>query len=105
MHFRADGRRVDVEDARVHLVHRAEGSVNVGRVYRGRKAVAHTVANLHGLFQRTGGDDGRDGAEYLLLRDTHVGRGVREDCRLDEVAVCVRAFVQTIATASELRAV
>src|SRR5687768_9844952 len=42
----ADGRGVDVEDAGVHLLHRAEGAVDVPCVDRGREPVAHAVADL-----------------------------------------------------------
>src|SRR4051794_24328008 len=48
VYFGADGRGVDVEDARVHLLHRAEGAVDVRGVDRGRQAVAHAVAYLDG---------------------------------------------------------
>src|SRR5947209_20139387 len=73
--FRADGRGVDVEDSRVHLVHRVEGAVHVLRVDGGRQPVAHAVAYRDCFLKRVRRDDGRDGAEYLLLRDAHVGRG------------------------------
>src|SRR5438270_9755939 len=103
--FRADGRGVDVEDAGVHLVHRVEGAVHVLRVDGGGESVAHAVADLDGLFERRDRDDGRHGAEYLLLRDSHVGRGIREDGRLDEVAAGVLAALKPVASAGELRAV
>ena len=51
VHLGADGRRVDVEDAGVHVAHGHEGLVDVARVDRRRQAVLHAVADLDRLLR------------------------------------------------------
>ena len=49
------------------------------------KRITHGFGYLDRLFQRAGRDDGCDGAEYLLLRYTHLRRGVPGAGRTDGI--------------------
>ena len=97
--FGADRRRVDVEDAGVHVAHRGEGVVHVLRVDRRRQAVLHAVADLDRLVERLARDDRHDRSEDLFLRDAHVRRHVGEDRRLVEEAVRVIAVGRAVSAA------
>src|SRR3982751_4316036 len=105
MHLSADGRRVDIEDARVHLVHRVKGAVDILRVDGRRQSVAYIVGDLDRFFQRGRRNDGRDRPEDLFLSNTHGGHNICKDGRLDEIAVLVRAASQATPARGEPRPV
>ncbi len=97
MNFGADGRGVDVDDAGVDVTHRAEGIVDVAGVDRRRQAILDAVGDVDRLVQRFDGNDRRDRAEDLLLRDTHIRPHIAEDRRLVEVTVRVAALFEPVA--------
>src|SRR5438270_121450 len=66
--LRADGRRVHVEDAGVHVAHGDEGIVDVAGVDGRRQSVLHAVADGDGLLERFALHHCRDRPEDLLLR-------------------------------------
>src|ERR1043166_5742829 len=105
MHFRADGRGVDVEYAGVHLVHRFERAIDVLRVDGSRQSIAHAVRDLNRFFERVGGNDGCYWSKDFFLRAAHVRRRVGEGVWLDEESFCVIAARETFAATGECCAV
>src|SRR5436305_310272 len=59
--FGADGRRVDVDDAGVHVTHGGERAVDVLSVYRSGEAVLHAVAYGDSLVEGPARNHRHDG--------------------------------------------
>src|SRR5262249_13259444 len=99
----ADRRGVDVEDARVDLVHGLEGLVDVLRVDRSGQAVLDAVADRDRFLERVHRDHRDHGTEDLFAGDAHLRRAVAEDRGLVEVAAGRSTSRETAAAGQELR--
>src|SRR2546423_13184361 len=87
MDFCADGRSVDVEDARLHVFQRAKSAVRVARVDRRRQAIPDAVGNLNRMIEVATFNDRDHRAEDLFLLDTHSRLHASENRRLDKVTI------------------
>src|SRR5262245_9612056 len=103
MHFRADCRRVDVEDARVHIAHCSKGFVYVLSVDCGREAELNAVAYLDRMFERIARNDRYDRSEDLFLGDPHLRIHIAEYGRLNEVTVLIIAVRKRRAACTQRR--
>ena len=100
----ADGGGVDVRDAVVELVERAEREVHVLRVDRTREPVLHAVIHAERLVGVLHADHREHRTEDLLLLDAHAGLHAREDGRLEEEALLETTAVRALPAECELRA-
>src|SRR5271166_1633899 len=104
MHLCANGRGVDVGDARVEIAHGGERLVHVLGVDGRRQAVLDVVGNLDRALQAVARDDGNDRPEDLFLRNAHLGIDVSKHRGRNEPAVAVSLAFQTMSPAQHLRA-
>ena len=78
---------VDPCSSGFQLVRSLDGPVDVLREYSGGQSVHGVVGLLDNVCLISELDDDADGTEDLLLYDPHVGSGVGEDSRGDEVTL------------------
>src|SRR2546423_1355473 len=102
MDFGADGRRVDVEDAGLHVFQGAKSAVRVARVDRRRQAVADAVSNLNRVIEVAAFDHRHDRAKDLFLLDAHPRLHACENRRLDEVTILEIATLGAMAAGEQL---
>ena len=63
---------VDIQDARVDVLHGPESTIHIACVDRGRQTILHAVDDIYRFFNRIDRDNRRHRTEYLLLSDPHV---------------------------------
>src|SRR2546423_3945221 len=80
------------DDARLYLAREAVRARDVARPDASGESVGDFVGLTDEVALVLEGDDGDDGAEYLLLRDAHGVLHLAEDCRLEEEAAAQVAF-------------
>src|SRR2546423_717962 len=92
---------VDPDDARLYLAGEAVCARDVARPDACGESVGDFVRLTDEVALVLEGDDGDDGAEYLLLRDAHLVAHLAEDGRLEEVASLQVAFERGRAAAAQ----
>ena len=98
MRFRANRRRIHVNDSGIQIAHGCERLVDVARVNRRRQSVRHAIGDFNGLLEIVHGNHRDHRPKNFFLGDAHARRAIAEHGRLVEPALSVRAFVQPIAT-------
>src|SRR5258706_7054603 len=77
---------VDADHAGVEVLLELPGGVAAAGEDRGAVAIGAAAADVQGLFERGGADDGEDGAEDLLGGDFHAGLDAVDDGGSEEEA-------------------
>src|SRR5258708_15574814 len=101
----ADGRGVDVDDARVDVARGVKGLVDVARVNGRGKPEHDAVSDVESFVETIRGKHGNHRTEDLFLGDAHLRAAIPKNSGLEKPAVRARTTLDAIPSREQLAAI